>query len=138
MSTSHTELYVHLVWATQGRANAITPDIENVLRATLLAQCRKLGCSPLAIGGVEDHVHIVVSLSPTVAVAALAKQLKGASAHVIAQQCAGGAMFRWQRGYGAFTLRKAELPVVKTYVLHQKEHHVSRSITAEWEPREDE
>jgi REP element-mobilizing transposase RayT len=135
MSASHTELYVHLVWATQGRAPAITPKIEDLLRATLIDQCRKLGCPPLAIGGIEDHVHILVSLSPTVAVAALAKQLKGASAHAIARQFAEETTLRWQAGYGAFTLRKGDLPTVRSYVLHQKEHHASRSITDEWEPR---
>jgi REP element-mobilizing transposase RayT len=134
MSTAHVELYVHLVWGTMGRAPWITQGVEGKLHALLIERCQGLGCPPLAISGVEDHVHVLAALSPTVAIAALVKQLKGSSAYALARSVPEGAVFRWQKGYGAFTLRKTDLPTVKAYVLRQKEHHASRVPTPEWEP----
>ena len=133
MSAAYAEMYVHLVWATFGRAPTISATIEKSLYSAMADKCRELRCPPLAIGGAPDHVHLLVALSPSIAVAMLVKEIKGASAHLITHRLVPDALFRWQPGYGAFTLRKSDTPTVRRYVLNQKEHHAKQTVRAEWE-----
>lgn len=119
------QLYLHLVWATWDRLPLITPDIESRLHGALAEKARQLGCEPLAIGGVPDHVHVLVRLPATTTVATLVKELKGASSHLVNREVAPAAGFRWQGGYGAFTLARRDVPLVRRYVAEQKRHHAA-------------
>ncbi len=134
MSKTFTELFVHMVWGTHGRAPRIVTSIEQQLYAVMSQKCRELECTPIALGGTTDHVHILVALSSTIAVATLVKEIKGASSYIITHGVAPDMAFRWQSGYGAFSLRKTDLPTVRNYVLQQKHHHQNHAIAAEWEP----
>ena len=86
MRAPYTELYLHCVWATWDRLPLVTDDIEARLYAAIAAKCRELKCVPLAIGGVEDHVHLVVRLHTTVSVAQLLKGVKGSSSHLVTER----------------------------------------------------
>jgi putative transposase len=127
------QLYLHLVWATWDRLPLITPDVESRLFAALAAKARQLRCDPLAIGGVADHVHVLASLPATVTVASLVKELKGASSHLVTHEVTPGAEFRWQGGYGAFTLARRDVPLLRRYVTEQKRHHATGSTKEVWE-----
>ena len=133
MRAPYTQLFLHCVWATWDRLPLITPDIKPRLYAAIAAKCRELKCVPLAIGGVDDHVHLVVRLHTTVPVARLLKEVKGSSSHLVTHEIAPGKFFKWQGAYGAFTFAKADLPQVVTYVERQKEHHTADSLWEEWE-----
>jgi REP element-mobilizing transposase RayT len=130
---AYAELYVHLVWATDGRAPWIVASVEERLYAAMAAKCRALHCPPIVIGGVEDHVHLLVSLTPAVSVAMLVKEVKGASSHFMTRVLAQGSPFRWQVGYGVFSLRRDDVPVVRRYVQQQKEHHADGTVSLSWE-----
>jgi putative transposase len=134
MGASYTDLFVHLVWATADREPLISKEIEDIVYRTIAARCRGLGCVPMAIGGVADHVHLLVGLSPTVTVAELAKDVKGASAHAVGQHVRSGPAFRWQRGYGAFSLRREDTAIVRQYILGQEQHHARGATLPGWEP----
>jgi putative transposase len=99
------------------------PSVEEALHAAMTAKCRALGCPPIAVGGVEDHVHLLVSLDPAMNVAKLVKDVKGSSSHLMTHGLAQGSQFRWQSGYGAFSLRHDDVPTVRRYIAQQKEHH---------------
>ncbi len=88
----------------------------------------------LALGGVEDHVHILVRLPGTVAVASLVKQLKGASSHLMNHAVENPAGFRWRSGYGAFSVSRRVLPQVRDYILRQEEHHRLGRVHPHFEP----
>ena len=77
----------------------------------------------LAVGGIEDHTHVLIELLPTMLVADVAKNLKGASSHYINKESGLPATLYWQDGYGVITLRKAEVPRVARYIQTQKAHH---------------
>ncbi|MBF8285961.1 MAG: transposase IS200-family protein, partial [Anaerolineales bacterium] len=83
MRAPFTQLYLHCVWATWDRLPLLTPKIEQVVYASILDKCRELKSEALAIGGMPDHVHLLVRLHTTVAVADLLKEVKGASSHLI-------------------------------------------------------
>ena len=133
MRAPYTQLYLHCVWATWDRLPLITPEIEPRLYAAIAAKCRELKCKPHAIGGVEDHVHLVVQLHTTVSVAQLLKGVKGSSSHLVTHEIAPGEFFKWQGAYGAFTFAKDDLVQVVAYTERQKAHHAAGRLYEEWE-----
>ncbi len=98
-----------------------------MLRPTLLAKATELRCMTIAIGMIEDHVHDLLALPATVALATLAKELKGASSHLVNQHL-GGREFKWQSGYGGFSVSPGHLERVAAYVRRQREHHQAQRL----------
>ena len=133
MRAPFTQRYLHCVWATWDRRPLITPRIEQAVYAAILDKCRELKCGCLAIGGMPDHMHLLVQLHTTVAVADLLKEVKGASSHLITHQVAPGEFFKWQGAYGAFTVSRDNVSAVKAYIERQKEHHARNDLWVEWE-----
>ena len=117
-------LYYHLVWATKERQPLIRAEIEPVLYGYIIGKADALGCITHAVGGVEDHLHLVVSIPPKLSVADFVRQIKGSSAyHLNHDVSAGLTTFGWQRGYGIFSLGYKQLADAVSYVTHQKTHH---------------
>ena len=136
MREPFTQLYLHSVWSTWDRLPLITPDVEPRLYGAIAAKCRELTCLPIRVGGMPDHLHLLVRLHPTVPIALLLKEVKGSSSHLMAHQIKRGEFFKWQGAYGAFTLRQDDVPVVKHYIVNQKRHHGEQSFRPEWEKSE--
>ncbi len=135
MRTPYTQLYVHLTWSTWDRLPLITKIIQSRLYASIAKKCHQLKCEPLAIGGMEDHVHLLVRLHPAVAIATLIKEVKGTSSHLVTHELTPDEFFKWQGGYGAFTIRKEDVLRLKTYIENQEFHHAEGSLQVHWEPR---
>jgi REP element-mobilizing transposase RayT len=129
MARAHTELYLHLVWATVDRAPMITPEIRANVYSAISGQSTKAATELLAVGGMPDHIHVLVRLPPTITVAELASRLKGASSYVARRAAHGSPTFEWQRGYGAFTVSRSVVPRVRAYVLNQEHHHGADDLT---------
>ena len=117
------QLVYHFVWATKNRLPLITATIEERLWTYVGYKCKELGYGLQAVNGIEDHIHVLVELAPTIPAADVAKNLKGASSHYINQESGLGDTLYWQDGYGVVTLRKVEIPKVARYIQRQKEHH---------------
>ena len=130
---SYTQLFIHCVWSTSRREHLISPSIEAQLYPLIAAKCRDLGCVALAIGGITDHVHLLVRFDPMLPIAKLVGQVKGASAHAINHAVCPGYHFKWQDGYGAFTISKRSIDSVSAYVLGQKRRHASGLLIDELE-----
>ena len=129
MRRSKAEIYLHLVWTTRNRQPWLTPELVSPVYACIETVARRLGCTVLALGGMPDHVHLVVMLPPKRAVYLLAQQVKGASSKLAADlKCRQRSRedqpsFCWQEGYGVFSLSRTDLPKVVDYVQNQKRHH---------------
>jgi putative transposase len=117
----YTQLYVHLVWSTWNRAPLITPEIRDRIYPMMQRKAADLRAEVLAIGGVEDHVHVLVRYRPTLAISDLVKEMKGASSFLASQVM--GCPFKWQGAYGVFSVSKSGVGAVRNYVLNQEEHH---------------
>ncbi len=126
-------LFVHLVWATWDRLPMITLDIERRLYRVIESEAQKLGCQVLALNGTEDHVHLLVLVPSTLAIADLLKQIKGVSSHFVNEVLKPPAQFKWQGSYGAFTVSRWDVDKIKEYIKCQKEHHQSSELVAELE-----
>jgi putative transposase len=106
----------------------ITPEIEEQIFAAIAAKCKELNCHLLAIGGVADHVHLLVRFPTTLSAATLAGEAIGASSHLITHRLAPGEFFKWQGAYGAFTVQKDGIDTVTAYIKNQKAHHASNDL----------
>jgi REP element-mobilizing transposase RayT len=117
------ELLYHLVWATKNREPLIIADLESELDKYLRGKGIEMGGIVHAVGGIEDHVHLAVSIPPRIAVATFVGQIKGASSHWVNHLSSHGGPFDWQDGYGALSFGKRSLPAVVRYVTSQRERH---------------
>ena len=86
----------------------------------------------LAIGGVEDHVHVLLSLPSTMAIAKAMQLLKGGSSLWVHETFPSHRGFAWQEGYGAFSLGVSQVERTKGYIAHQAEHHRKTTFKEEF------
>jgi len=133
MRNVFTQLYLHCVWATWNRMPLLVSRVEQGVYAAILAKCAELQCEPLAVGGMQDHVHLLVRFPAALAVATLMKEVKGATSHLVTHEIVPQAFFKWQGSYGAFTVSKDAVPHVEAYIRQQREHHARGSLVAVWE-----
>ena len=119
-------LYYHIVWATTNRLPLITPRIEGRLYELITARCVHEKGHLYAVNGMADHVHVVVSIPPTILIANFIQRIKGSSSHFINVEF--GAPFKWQTGYGIFSVGPHGLKTVSEYVNRQKEHHAAGTL----------
>jgi len=116
-------LYVHIVWTTWDREPFLTPFIEPQVHRVIEHEAQKLGCAILAIGGVEDHVHILIEFPPTVALSHLVKQIKGVSSLFVNEELHPDFQFKWRGSYAALTVSRWDVKSVVGYIQRQKQHH---------------
>ena len=126
-------VYVHFVWATWDRLPIVTEEVERQLYRYIEKICDEHECDVLAIGGVEDHVHLLVRLASKLSMADLMEYVKGGSSRFVSEEAKPGEWFQWQRGYGAFSVSPSHKKRVLEYVQNQKQHHRDKSI---WEHAE--
>lgn len=119
----YSEINFHITWHTKTNLPLITSAIETGLYQFIK---HKIIETPEvyfhAIGGIEDHVHIVVSTPPTLLMSKWIGELKGASSYHI-NRGSNQKLLQWQRGYGIVSFGTKDLQWVKNYVLNQREHH---------------
>ena len=118
-------LYVHFVWSTWDREPLISAEIERNLFRAMQSEAENLGCRVIAIGGVEDHVHLLLSFPPTIEISRLVKQIKGVSSLFANKTLALDGSFKWQASYAAITVSRWDLAKVKNYIRRQKQHHAN-------------
>jgi len=116
-------LHYHLVWATYKREPMIDRERERVIYGTLYQKAKELALIIHAAGNVADHIHVVASIPPKIAVADCVRHLKGASSHAVTRTLGSETSFKWQEGYGAISLGGRSLPTVIAYAGNQKRHH---------------
>ena len=122
-ATAFYTLIYHFTWGTKDRLALITPEVEARLYPYIIGKCEQLGYRLYALNGTEDHIHLLVGLTPSMRVADIAKNLKGASSHYINKESGLETTLYWQDGYGVITLREADIPAVCKYIQNQRKHH---------------
>jgi putative transposase len=132
MPQSYTCLHYHLVFSTKNRVPAITSDIESRLWEYLGGIVRDLGGTPIQIGGIEDHVHLLVTLRQDRALMDVVREIKAGSSGWVHDTFPATSDFWWQDGYGAFTVSHSMIDTVKKYIANQKEHHKKRTFENEF------
>jgi putative transposase len=121
----YSELHIHAVWHTLGSRPLLTPAIEPAVHVELRRRCNEIpGIIIHAIDGTLDHVHLCLTIPPTLTISEFIGQLKGGSSHHINHNnLTRDKLLEWQTGYGVLSFGTKDLAWVKEYVLRQKEHH---------------
>ena len=121
----------HCVFATKGREVLLTLDIRERLWSYLGGVARENGMKALAIGGVADHVHILLSVPATMSIAKAMQLLKGNSSKWIHETFPELRSFAWQGGYAAFSVGVSGIEETRAYIRNQEEHHRTRTYREE-------
>jgi REP element-mobilizing transposase RayT len=132
MSQTYQQIYIHIVFSVAERAPMISPDWEHKLYSIFIKIIRDRGHKTICIGGMPDHVHILLSLNTSDSIAALVQTLKITTSKWIAEKRICKCRFKWQNGYGVFSYSDKDLPAVKEYIKNQKEHHKRMSFMDEY------
>ena len=130
MPSTHTSLLYHLVFATKNREPLIEPAWRDRLHEYLGGAVRGLGGTPQGVGGVADHVHLLIGLKPTHCLSDFMRELKKASS-IWVSEALDLPVFAWQEGYAAFTVSASARALVQDYIARQEEHHHRQSFREE-------
>lgn len=132
MSQSLVKNYVHLVFSTKHRQPFMDKTIQPDLYAYIGGICKNYECYPYAIGGIEDHIHILCLLSRKLPLYQLLEVVKSQSSRWIKTKGQAYQSFYWQGGYGAFSVNPYEISVVKKYIFNQEAHHKKQGFKDEF------
>ena len=132
MSQSLSNILIHTIFSTKNRAPFLRKmTMREETFAYLGGTAKTLGCQPIIIGGFEDHVHLLTTLSRTVSVSDFVKETKRISSRW-AKEEKGMPDFGWQSGYGVFSVSESMVPKVREYIETQAEHHQAVSFQEEY------
>ncbi|PYV95427.1 MAG: IS200/IS605 family transposase [Acidobacteria bacterium] len=130
MSHTYVSELIHVVFSTKGRQNSIPRDTLNRLGSFLGGIARNNGFKTIAIGGTENHVHVLLSLPATMPLAKAVQLLKGGSSKWLNETIKS--RFEWQQGYGAFSVSISQQVSTIAYINRQAEHHRKRNFEEEF------
>ena len=120
---SYRQILYHLTFHTKSSENALNYSGNSELFKYIWGILKNNNCKLYRINGVEDHVHIICDLHPSVALANLVKDIKVSSSKWIKGMGLYPRFSNWAEGYGAFTLSLKEKDSTIKYVMNQQEHH---------------
>lgn len=132
MANTYTQIYIHVVFAVEGRQNLIAPEHNNELQkyitGIVTAQRQKL----IAINNMPDHLHMLVGLRPDSSLSDLVRDVKAGSSKFINEKRWAIGRFSWQEGFGAFSYSRSQLDAVIRYIQNQQKHHAKQSFRDEY------
>ena len=126
----YSEINLHITWHCKDSSPMLTAQVEPVTQRSVKTRLINTpGVFVHEIGDTETHVHVAVSIPPTLTISEFIGQLKGASSHEVNQQFSQrGKVLQWQAGYGVVSFGTGDLEWVKRYIRNQREHHASGRI----------
>lgn len=128
------KISIHLVFSTKGRIPCLqTQELRDQLYAYMAVLLRDNVDSPsMIIGGIEEHVHVLFSMSRKFSIMDIVKELKTESSKWLKKQPGIDSTFAWQSGYGAFSVSESNIQQVREYIARQPEHHRKQSFQDEF------
>src|SRR6266404_1519051 len=130
MPSSYISSHFHIVFSTKNRLRSIGEERQPKLCAYMAGIATNHGMHALAVGGIEDHVPVLVQLPAAMSIAKATQVLKANSSRWMNE---GRAKFEWQEGYFACSVSRSQIPLVMKYIANQRDHHKKRDFAAEME-----
>lgn len=129
LETTYSKVFVHFIWSTKNRI----PYLEKSMRTSLYTEITRVSSEIKgvvhAIGGIEDHVHLLMEVPKDKALSDLIRDIKSAGTQLLRKKILS---FEWQTGFVAFSISLSTLDKVKQYIQNQEEHHKSKTTMNEW------
>ena len=132
MANTYTQIYIHIVFAVQGRQNVIRIDRKEELYKYITGIIRNKQQKLIAINSMPDHVHIFIGMKPNIALSDLVRDIKNNSSGFINEKKWVKGKFKWQEGFGAFSYAHSQIKAVVKYIQDQEKHHARRSFKDEY------
>jgi putative transposase len=132
MPHSYVSCLVHCVFSTKERRRIITPAIQQRLWPYFGGIAREADMKALAVGGTDDHVHILLSMPSTTDIAEAMQVLKANSSKWVHETFGMKKVFAWQEGYGAFSIGISQIKATTAYIESQNEHHRKKTFQDEF------
>jgi len=132
MSHSFISQLMHCVFSTKERRPMITPELQPRLFQYIGGIARENKIKLLSAGGVDDHVHLLISMPSTISISKAMQLIKGGSSKWIHETFPKSHMFAWQEGYGAFSIGISDIERTTEYINHQAEHHGKMDFKTEF------
>ena len=129
MSHAYSQNHIHLVFGTKGREKTIAKNVQRRLWAYIAGICKNHSMLAFAVGGMDDHVHALFRLPPTLALAKAVSTIKSNSSRWMNER---GTRFAWQEGYGAFSVSSSNVDMVIKYIDEQERHHRKKGFEQEF------
>ncbi len=129
MGHTYTSNFLHCVFSTKQRASLIPAETQERLWKYLSGIAVNHNIEVLAVGGTDNHIHLLISIPPVITLSEAINKLKTNSSRWLNEQ---GMNFAWQEGYGAFSVGASQLPAVKEYIHTQQQHHKKRNFEQEF------
>ncbi|MEW6237601.1 MAG: IS200/IS605 family transposase [Candidatus Omnitrophota bacterium] len=132
MSHSFVSQHIHCVFSTKNREPWITPNIRDNLYQFIGGIANKYKFKIIAVGGIDNHIHILLSLSSDISLSKAAQLIKGGSTYWIHKTYPEKSYFTWQDGYGAFSIGISQIKKTKEYIANQEYHHRTQTFQEEF------
>ena len=129
---SFNQIYYHIIFSTKDRKPTLPEEHLPELYRYIWGILKNKSCHLYRIGGTEDHLHMLISLHPTVCLSDLLRDLKRSSSHWAKEQSFFPNFIGWQREYGSYTVRNRDKDTIIEYIKNQKEHHQKESSLDEF------
>jgi REP element-mobilizing transposase RayT len=130
---SHVKIWVHLIWGTHNHERILLSELRKQLFAHLIEQFGEQNIEIEKMNIQPEHIHILFALPADFSIAAVSKSIKGESSRWINENGKTPGKFRWQRGYGAFSVSASQIEIVKKYIKNQEAHHKRQTFQEEYE-----
>ena len=132
MANTYHQIYVQTVFATKYRNSSIAKHWKSELFGVIGKLINDTGCKTLIVNGVEDHVHCLISVKPTICVSDLMQEVKAKSSKYVNQNSLSNDRFEWQKGFGVFSYGRSQLDMIYKYIQNQEVHHNKQSFKDEY------
>ena len=132
MANTYTQIYLHVVFAVQGRQNLVKPEHKGELQKYMTGIVSGQGQKLIAINNMPDHFHLLIGLKPTMALSDLVGDVKSGSSGFINKRRWVLGRFQWQEGFGAFSYSHSQLTTVIRYIQNHEKHHSRKSFREEY------
>ncbi len=132
MANTYTQIYIHIVFAVEGRQNLIKTEYNNELQKYITGVVSAQNQKMIAINNMPDHLHMLIGQRPDSSLSDLVRDVKAASSKFIKNKRWVKGRFLWQEGFGAFSYSRSQLGTVIRYIENQQKHHAKKSFREEY------
>jgi putative transposase len=132
VANTDTQIYIHVVFAVEGRQNLISPEHNDELQKYITGVVSGENQKLITINNMPDHMHLLVGLRPDSSLSDLVRTIKAASSKFIGLRQWVAGRFSWQEGFGAFSHARSQLGTVIRYIENQPRHHAKKSFHDEY------
>lgn len=132
MANTYTQIYIHVVFAVEGRQNLLKPEHDDELQKFITGIVSTQKHKLIAINNMPDHLHLLVGLRPDASLSDLIRDIKTGSSNFINRKRWFVGRFSWQEGFGAFSHARSQLNTVIRYIENQPMHHAKKTFRDEY------